>query len=73
MAQGGGGDARPQHLISVWRTISTTRRVDEMWRAGSRSLASVLATLNSHVVDLDARSTRNINTPEDLRAFETNG
>lgn len=73
MAQGGDGDARPQHLISVWRTISTARRVEDMWRAGSRSLVSVLSTLNSHVVDLDARSTCNINTPEDLRAFETNG
>lgn len=59
----------PQHLLSMWRMPDMLRRVDRAWDAGTRAIRAVVEDSRVHHVDFDARLVRNINSPDDLRAF----
>ena len=62
---------RPQLSLTAWRRSVAADVLEDRWDAGARALHELVAAVPSTTVDVPARALRNVNTPDQLSAAET--
>ena len=62
---------RPQLSLTAWRRSVAGDALQDRWDAGGRALHELVAAVPSTLVDVPATALRNVNTPDQLSAAET--